>query len=133
MDKTEIGLVIILSALTNDRSLFRQAIAELGSSQSQDASLKVLKTAKSLLSDKQRQWIEGQMWKMWIDPEGKNKYLPYSAYSNRTIGDVPLTHSVHARLTEAEHQRIKEIAASVGQTRSQWLRDVLTRELQSAG
>ena len=129
MDKTELSLVVILAVLKNDRSLFRKAIVELSASQSQDANLKSIKTIKYLLSEKQQKWLEGQLWKMWVDPQGKNKYLPYSAYSNRAIGEVKLTHTIHARLSEEEYKKIAEVAGSMGQSRSEWLRSVLTKEL----
>ena len=124
---TELGLILALSALKKDRLLFKQAIFELSASQSQDAGLRTIKITKSLLSQQQKDWIEGQLRKMHHDPHDQ-KRLPHSAYLWQ---GQQLKRVVAIRFTDDEYRRIEEFAKQSGKSKSEWMRVVLGEVLEA--
>jgi hypothetical protein len=125
----EFSLILGLAVRRQNATLVQQCLRRLAETCPDKEAKWTIDHARASLSDRQRNWLDGTLRKLWHDPQNNRKRPVYS-YLWGTVESEPLTCELHTRLTATESEALWAIARKRGVSRSQLQRDIVRVFLQ---
>jgi hypothetical protein len=122
----EFSLILGLAARRQNATLIQQCLRRLAETCSDKEAKWTIDHAKASLTDRQRDWLEGTLRKLWDDPQNTRKRAVYS-YLWESEG---LSCELHTRVTKTESEALWAIARKRGVSRAQLQRDIVRVFLQ---
>jgi hypothetical protein len=125
----EFSLILGLAARRQNAILIQQCLRRLAETCSDKEAKWTIDHTKASLTDRQKDWLEGTLRKLWDDPQN-NRKRPVHSYLWGSVKSEGLNCELHTRVTHAESEALWAIARKRGVSRAQLQRDIIRVFLQ---
>lgn len=124
-----LGLCLLMAAKQRSLELLRETLQVLGATCTEKEGAKLYKLVQVDLEPTERDWLQGQMLKLYDSASRCTQHMPYTAYLWRSREAVSLSTVVSLRLSPAERDRLDRLAQKAGLSRCEFARQMLREQL----
>lgn len=122
-----LGLCLLMAARERSLELLRETLGEIGQTLTEREGLKLYRTASLDLTQPDRDWLRGQMLKLYDNHA--SRCVPYTAYLWQRTESKPLSQVVTFRLGAEEIVHLDQLANAAGVSRSEYARRIFRESL----